>query len=374
MLVGSKLLPATGLAARADLWAEDLETGSGRRSSPARTESGGTTGRQTGPLVYTRTETGRLPSYLRTLERLFGARRGRRRDLFLSRAPVLFLAVEEALFLYVAVSMLRAALGRRTAGLFFRPMVLAASPRWQYRWKRAVVQRLKRCRSVQTLTILPFSVFPAFSSIADGWIYDVQLWDLTEEERKAVEELRSERRPGERRVLTAIGTQSVQKGFGLFADIYARSLPLRSSCQFIACGSVVPMAAEHAAVLNEAGGVLVDRAVSDAELLGAYAASDAVWCLYPRIGDHASGILGRAAQLGIPAVVRQGSPAHRLCIVENLQHVAASAEEAAERLVCPFPPRDEPRGRRAARRFAEHSEATLRAALGLAMPTPPTEV
>jgi hypothetical protein len=43
-----------------------------------------------------------------------------------------------------------------------------------------------------------------------------------------------------------------------------------------------------------------NRSVTDAELLGAYAASDAVWCLYPPFGDHASGVLGRAAQLGIP--------------------------------------------------------------------------
>ena len=374
MLVSSKL-PAAGSSARADPWPEDMGTEADRRFWPPGARSGQPAGRQTMPLLYTRTESGRLPSYLRGLERLFGVRRARCRDLFLSPAPVLFLAAEETFLLYVIVSLLRAALGRRTAGLLFRPMPLAASSRWRCYWKRALLQRLKRCRSVQTLTILPLSVFPAFSSIADGWIYDFQLWDLTEEERKAIEELRAQRCPVERPVLMAIGKQSVRKGLDLLADIYARSALLRSSCQFIACGKVEPAAAEHAGVLCEAGGVLVDRIVSDAQLLGAYAGSDAVWCLYPRIGDHAIGILGRAAQLGIPVVVRQGSIAHRLCIVENLQHVAATADEVAARLTGPLPPRDEPRGHRAALRFAEHSETTLRTALGLAAThIPPAEI
>jgi glycosyltransferase involved in cell wall biosynthesis len=368
MLVGS-MLPAAGSFARADLWPEEPAAEAGQRFLPVGAERGVAGSGQGAPLVYTRLETGRRRSYLRVLERLFGARRaGRRRDLFLPRAPVLFLMVEEAFLLYVVVGLLRAMIGRRTVGLLARPRTLAVSARWRHALRRAVLHRLKRRRSIQTLTVLPFGIFPAFASIADGWIYDFQLWDLTEEERRAIEALRDERRTGERPVVSAIGTQSPEKGIDLFADVYARSAGLRSRCQFIACGRVVPAAGEHAAVLVEAGGVLVDRMLSDAELLGTYAASDAVWCLYPPVGDHASGILGRAAQLGIPVVVRQGSLAHRLCTDESLPHVAASPETVAERLAGPLPPRDAEGGHLAALRFAEKSEATLRAALGLARP------
>ena len=72
-------------------------------------------GRPSPPLIYTRVETGRRPSYCRLLERLFGARRARLRDLFLSPAPVLFLRVEEGFLLYWLVCLVRAATGRRTA-------------------------------------------------------------------------------------------------------------------------------------------------------------------------------------------------------------------------------------------------------------------
>lgn len=360
-------LPAKSNASlRSDFLSENPAAEISRPSQRLWARTGRGPGAPDAPLVYARSETGRRAAYFRTVARLFGARRARLRDLFLSRAPVLFLAAEETFLLYVLTGLLRALTGRRTTGLLLRPMPLTASARWPHRWKRAVLKRLKRHRLVQTLTVLPFSVFPAFSSIADGWIHDFQLWDLTEEERTAVNLLRDTRRPGDRAVLTAIGGQSVQKGFDLFADVYARSGRLRLRYQFIACGKVAAAAAEHAEVLREAGGVTVDRVVSDAELLGAYAASDAVWCHYPRTGDHASGILGRAAQLGIPVVVRQGSLAHRLCVCENLVHVAATAEGVAERLSGPLPPRDEARGRLCAARFAEQSEARLRAALGLA--------
>ena len=364
MQVGSELPTAMGPSVRSDLESAHYGVSASRWLWRSRTAKVGS--HPGAPLLYCETETGRRSAYLRHLERLFGARRAGLRDLLFSRSPVLFLMIEEAFLLYVAVSLLRGLTGRRTAGLLLRPLPLAVSPRRRYRWKRHVLGWLKRFDAIRTLTILPFNVFPAFSAIADGWIYDFQLWDLTDAEREAVELLRSERRPGDRLVLTSIGTQSRHKGFDLFADIYARVGGLRARFRFIACGKFAPALGDYAMAFREAGGVAVDRTVSDAELLGAYAASDAVWCLYPPIGDHASGVLGRAAQLGIPVVVRQGSLAHRLCIVENLPHVPATADGVADRLAGSLPPRDEARGRLAAHRFARESEATLRTALGLA--------
>ncbi len=343
--------------------------GQGGRGGGGGKGTGGAVGCPAGPVVYMHSETGRRPAYLRALERLFGARQGRLRDLFLARAAVVFLAVEETFLLYVLVALVRALLGRRTVGLLLRPMPIAVSPRLRCRSKRMVLRVMKRCRLVRTLTIVPFSVFPAFSAIADDWIYDFQLWDVTEEERKAVERLRRKRRPGNRFVMTALGTQSRCKGFDLFADAFARFSALRKRFTFLACGRVAPDIAEHALVLEEAGGVAVDRVLSDAELLGAYAASDVIWCLYPRAGDHASGILGRAVQLGIPVVVRQGSLAHRLCTVENLLHIAVAPEQIIERLTGPLPPQNAAWGRYAARRFAQRSETTLRSAFGMAPAT-----
>jgi hypothetical protein len=317
-------------------------------------------------LVHAPSAGGRFSAYLRSLERLFGARPGRVRDILFSPSPALFLAVEESFLLYVAVGLLRALMGRRTVGLLQRPMPLVVSADRRCRWRRGVLGRLKRIDAIHTLTVLPFDLFPAFSAIADGWIYDFQLWDLTVEERTAVELLRETRWPGGRLVLTAIGAQDWRKGFDLFSESYVGFTGLRARFRFIACGKVGGEMAAHAAALRGAGGVVVDRAVSNAELLGAYAASDAVWCLYPRAGDHACGIFGRAVQLGLPVVVRQGSLCHRLCVLEDLRHMAVTADDMTAQLVAPMPPRDMMGGRLAAMRFASHSKAVLRMALGIA--------
>lgn len=368
MRAGSDMPAAPGPSARSDLRPESIgksAAGAGPktwRTHPANSEV---------LLVCSRSGTGRGPSYLRLMERLFTIRRARLRDILFCRSPVLFLAIEETFLLYLVASLLRALTGRRTAGLLLRPMPLVTSRRLRHRSARFALHWLKRLHACRTLTILPFSVFPGFSTVASGWIYDFQLWDLTGEEREAVETLRRERPVAERLMLMALGTQSRHKGFDLFADSYTRFSDLRARFQFISCGKVAPALAHYAAAFCEAGGVCVDRAVSDVELLGSYAASDAVWCLYPPVGDHASGILGRAAQLGIPVIVRYGSLAHRLCIVENIPHVSTTADGVADRLSVPLPPHDERRGHAMALRFACESEATLRAALGLAGDAPP---
>lgn len=331
--------------------------------------------RQSEPLlVYGVTQAGRRPAYLRALDRLFGARRAGLGEILLSRGPVLFLAIEEAFLSYVAICLLRAVFGRRTAGLLLCPMPLVAPKRWHCRIKRRLLHGLKRLEMVQTLTILPFTVLTAAAFVAKDWIYDIELWDLTEEERDAVDLLRRERRPGDPLVLTSLGRQSARKGFALFSESYGCCATLRERFRFIACGRVVPGLAHCADAFRAAGGVAVDRMLSDAELLGAYAASDAVWCLYPPSGDHATGVLGRAAQLGIPVVVREGSLAHRLAVIENIPHVAATAEGVALRLAGPLPPRDAARGQHMAQDFARQSEARLRRVLGLAVKRLPAEV
>lgn len=371
MRAGADGLAAAGSSARSDLAVDDGRNGvsgwSGwtRKAQPGRQW-------QT-PLIYGATQTGRRPAYLRALERLFGARQAGLGRILVSRAPVLFLMIEEAFLPYVVICLLRALVGRRTSGLLLRPMPLVASNRWRCRIKRAMLHWLKRFEAVETLTILPFTVLPAAAFVAKSWIYDIEFWDLTDAEHEAVELLRRERRPGDQLVLTSLGRQSVRKGFDLFIESYGRCAGLRDRFRFIACGKVAPGLVGHAAAFRAAGGVAVDRVISDAELLGAYAASDMVWCLYPPAGDHATGILGRAAQLGIPVFVREGSFAHRLCAVENIPHAAATAQGVAQRLAGPLPPRDAVRGRRMARDFARQSEARLREALGLAAETVPAE-
>ncbi len=52
---------------------------------------------------------------------------------------------------------------------------------------------------------------------------------------------------------------------------------------------------------------MLDRFLSDDELLSLFKLADMAWCCYPVQRDMSSGIFGRCWQIGVIPVVRQGS-------------------------------------------------------------------
>ena len=59
------------------------------------------------------------------------------------------------------------------------------------------------------------------------------------------------------------------------------------------------------------GAIVVDRFLTDVEIESLYGVSRAIWGCYSPERDQASGIFGRAMQLGVPTIVREGSVVHR---------------------------------------------------------------
>jgi len=263
----------------------------------------------------------------------------------------------------------------RSAGLLFRPRPAVESGRIRHRLKRATLRLLKQLESCRTLTILPFSVDSRFATIADGWIYDFQLWDLTTAELATISEARAASHGGQgvsrqiaetagpRRVVCALGSQTVEKGFRVFTDAFVSHPELRREFLFAFAGTVAPALKPLGAALGTAGGVAVDRRITDRELLELYGSADLVWAYYDVGYDQASGILGRAAQAGIPVVVREGSLLHKLCQEEGIQHCAVSAGSVGDLAACGVMPPDPQRGLELAARFRAHSLAVLRASL-----------
>lgn len=323
-------------------------------------------------LLFSSREDGHRRSYLDFFTRLFEGRRAAAKELWLAREPAFFMMIEENFALFVAVAVFRAALGRRTAGLLFRPLPALRGTGLRLATKRFVLALLKGLPPVTTLTILPFSVEPDFGRIADDWIYDPQLWDLGERERQlGTPPLAPDSylaRPlgvaGGRRIVAAVGRMDRAKGFDNFARVYARSDRLRDTALFVSCGQIHPEVAEDSAVLTGAGGVVIDREVSDDELIEAYAAADVVWCCYAADYDQASGVVGRAVQLGVPVIVRAGSLIERFCALEGVSHLAIDPMRF-DSLPATLAPREPERGRALAKAMAECSVAVLARALGV---------
>jgi len=284
--------------------------------------------------LYSRSLDGHRASYVNFTEQLLGGRRANVLGLMVSSSPVLFLMIEEAFALYVMVAIWRSLFGWRTVGLLFRPKpaLYGASVRLQL--KRGLLKILRRIPSVKTLSIVPATLDSRISEIADDWIYDFQLWDMGDVELDKFHDFSSGGVSGEagkllsqlsksaagRKLIVAVGTQDRSKGFDGFAA-FCSSPGVGDTWLCASGGKVRENCQGYKAEIEAAGGYVLDRFISDDELLALYAASSVVWCAYSEDYDQASGILGRAVQFGIPVIVREGSYSHRFCQVEGLAHL-----------------------------------------------------
>lgn len=329
-------------------------------------------------LMYVASEDGHRGSYLSSLgNHLNGARSRNLVRMLFSPIPLLFVTIEGSFGTYCFAALLRTLMGRRTAGLLLRPGPAVNGRSFRLRLKRLILKLLRRLSQVQTLTILPFAVEPRFVEIADGWIYGPELWDLSLNERHGREMTEGalctdiRRAAAGRRVCCAVGRQSKRKGFGWFTDLYAKDSALRSSMLFAFGGNVSGEVAAHLANFEHAGGYACNRFITDAELLDLYAAADLIWCVYDADYDQASGILGRAAQLGVPVVVRRGSLVHQMCEIEKLVHIAIEATMNWWQVDVSPPREDREKATARAHRMGEVSLRRLREALGVTINEPP---
>lgn len=287
-----------------------------------------------------------------------------------SRRPVLVPFIEESLPRYALACLVGAVTGRRTVGFLFRPRPALEGKGLRMRIKRAVLALLRRLPGVATLTILPFAVEPGFARIANGWIYDLQLWDLVDDDQSGDEgqagalAARLRELAEGRKLCVAVGRQDRGKGFDQFVAAWTGKAELRGALQFAYGGLVDPALEPMAQAFAAAGGFGLDRLISDAELLDFYAAADLVWCVYAPDYDQASGILGRAMQFGIPVAVRAGSLIERLCRAEAHPCVALG-EMSEDALLAALPVRLEAQAARSrALRHGAESRRRLAAALG----------
>lgn len=318
-------------------------------------------------------EDGHRASYVSFLSSLFPLERmGFCRRAVFSRRPVLVPMVEESFLIYAATAVIRSLMGRSTAGLLFRPLPALYGNGVRLKAKYLVLALLRRFPRVTTLTILPFEVEPRFAEIADDWIHDPQLWDLEEQKRQSappstpglLNQLHAS--AGGRPVCMAIGRQDRSKGFDWFCRLFAENLRLRESMLFAFGGKVSQDLAGSLESFTRSGGFGCNRFVSDDELMQLYAGADLVWCAYDASYDQASGIFGRAVQLGIPVVVRKGALIHRQCLREGIPCVAIGTADHDWESLSHIPPR-EPRAVVLARtrRMRDESLQTLHKALDL---------
>jgi len=288
-----------------------------------------------------------------------------------SKMPVVFSMIEESFSLYSVVCLVRSCLGRKTAGILFRPLPAVRAETLKLKVKRAVLSVLNKLPNVMTLTIMPFDVEPSFSTIARTWIYDPQFWD----QHFGTAALGGvpcsnlaatiSTRAGDRKIVCAIGRQDRDKGFLQFLRLYNGRPDLRENFLFVSCGKVASEFVHLISRFEDAGGLVYNRLITDQEIFELYAVSDLIWCCYDVQYDQASGIFGRAMQFGVPVILRDQSLIHKFAAQCGVKYIACAEPIEATDLTRSLErePQEETRARGLA--MADLSIGTLRRALGL---------
>ena len=199
--------------------------------------------------------------------------------------------------------------GPRTVALLLRPQTCIRPVKPVHFVKQLLFRLLRRAPNIAILTIMPFSVEPRLASFSKAWIQDPQLWDLAIIAPSALEPP-TQPGPG-RKIVVMLGVLSSLKGFDKFARLWIGEECVRNSFRFIAAGTLDPDLGDLAEAFVRAGGELVNERISDEQIYAYYRTADMVWCAYDPSYDQASGIFGRAFQLGIPSIVTAQSMVHK---------------------------------------------------------------
>ena len=225
---------------------------------------------------------------------------------------VLFTSLDDGMYAFAAVSLMRSLAGRPTAALFLRAQKCFDSGNWRYGLKRHAFATMRRLPHLTIATITPFDVAPRYAEVANVGVCDPQYWDryadlaIRQPTTTDLSALVLAHASG-RQICCALGSIGTGKGLRFLAETL-ESYPEITEKILIVCAGHVPYhGLELARRLEKAGALLIGRFLTDAELESLYSVADVVWACYAPDYDQASGIFGRALQFGIPPLVRQGS-------------------------------------------------------------------
>jgi hypothetical protein len=225
---------------------------------------------------------------------------------------VLFATLEDQIPFFIVVALTRALRRRETAAIFMGPGRCFERGALKYTIKRAVFRQLNKVRMIKLLSILPFYLDKRFAEVAGDWIYDPEFWDLSAMSNSAAcnsnalaDEVKAA--AAGRPVVLYLGGISDIKGFPFLVKIMLQNPALTKTSLFVAAGRVPASHFGAADDFSAAGGWLVNRFLSDDEVVALKIHAHSLWACYHPSYNSSSGIFGRAMQLGKRAIVRRGS-------------------------------------------------------------------
>lgn len=242
------------------------------------------------------------------------------------------------LLTFLLFGLLRTILHRQTVGIGIAVEAIATKRGIKWSIKRMLLSLVEAVDTITIVSIIPHHVIPLLEKYTSDWILDPQFWDLSVLTRgepigRSADLISDVKRHARGRIVVAsAGTQSLRKGVDRFMRLFVHSLEIRERALFVCAGDASQLSSQLKRSFVAAGGMLLDRRITEQELFGLYESTDVVWAWYRPYYDQSSGIVGRAVQLGKTVMVREGSHVQRLFeFVAMRSPVALRLEEDADR-------------------------------------------
>lgn len=237
------------------------------------------------------------------------------RKLLTCRDAVIFITIDDAYLFFLICAIFRALMGRKTLGLQLEA-VRQIRPGSNKRYARMLSQKVMRKISlISIISIIPYELLPDLKSITKEWIFDPAFWDLnvvsqnsqgswSQEEIEKINEVMM----NHDKIVLYIGTITNRKGFIEFLSLVNHASLSRKKIGFIAAGLYhKSLDLKYKREFEDRGGVLIDRYLSESEVLFLQTKAGFFWGCYPASFDQSSGIAGRAYQLDKHVIVRRSS-------------------------------------------------------------------
>lgn len=170
---------------------------------------------------------------------------------------------------------------------------------------------------VHMISILPHYLNPRLTRFTNQWMYDPQYWDLAKTiERKSLPTTELSEQvvldAGARPILIFIGSPSRRKGFDFLYDTLQSAPDLRCLLHIVVAGQSDRPYESMLDDIRRWGGTVVDRYLSDDEIISLSNQATCAWACYHPSYDSSSGICGRAMQLTSAVLVRKNSLIERI--------------------------------------------------------------
>lgn len=240
--------------------------------------------------------------------------------LVLKTKPVVFATIEDSFLFFVACSMIRSTFGKKTIGISLEAGDTAKSSSVKSSIKNILLSLLDKSVGSRIYTIIPQFINPGNPHSNADWIYDPAFWDLcvkgTLDTIGRIPDAKSllPAALGDKgSIILYLGSIDPRKGFGYYVDFVQLSKDKGYDFRFIAAGYCGPGARpQDIARYVDLGGVLLNRRLTEEEVLFLQSISDIFWAHYHPSFDQSSGVAGRGFQLGKTLIVREGSIAEKL--------------------------------------------------------------